>query len=97
LGAIDAVLPHIILTDIAMPLEDGYELLRRLRLRPAEDGGSIPVVALSAYSGNDERQRSAAAGFAAHLTKPIDASDLITAIVSAVAGRSPRASPPWAA
>ncbi len=70
--------PHLIVSDIAMPEEDGYSLLRQMQLR----GVNIPAIALTAYAGAEERARSLQAGFQLHLSKPIKPGELVEAIAS---------------
>jgi signal transduction histidine kinase len=65
--------PQIAIVDIGLPLMDGFEVARRVR---AVLGGSISLVALTGYGQAEDRQRTAAAGFDAHLTKPIDLAEL---------------------
>ena len=69
--------PDVIVADINMPVEDGFDLIRRLRdgSRPA-----IPMIALTACVGRDDRSRILAAGYDAYLTKPIDGSELVAAV-----------------
>ena len=78
--------PDVIVSDIAMPGRDGYDLLRHVREHVAE---RVPVLALSAYARTEDRARSAQAGFAAHLAKPLDIDELLVAIAD-VTGRSLR-------
>lgn len=78
--------PHVIISDIAMPEQDGYQLLRRIRSLSPSQGGSIPAIALTAYASDQDRARSVAAGFQIHVTKPVEAMDLVAA-VAAAAGR----------
>jgi signal transduction histidine kinase/CheY-like chemotaxis protein len=77
--------PDVLVSDIEMPGEDGYSLIRRLRALAAEDGGTIPAVALTAYGRMQDRTRSLAAGFSMHVPKPVDPGEL-TAIIATVAG-----------
>jgi signal transduction histidine kinase/DNA-binding response OmpR family regulator len=79
--------PDLILSDIAMPGEDGYVLIGRLRRRPAGEGGDLPAVALTAYARDEDRARALAAGFDAHLAKPIDPPALVACIAQLVAAR----------
>jgi signal transduction histidine kinase/CheY-like chemotaxis protein len=72
--------PDVLISDIGMPVEDGYALLHRLRSLPPEQGGAIPAVALTAYADGQDRQRALEAGFQAHLPKPVESSLLIQAI-----------------
>ncbi len=72
--------PQILLSDIGMPGEDGYSLLRRIRQLPAALGGGVPAVALTAYARPDDIARSEAAGFQAHLAKPVSFEALVEAL-----------------
>ena len=69
--------PDVIVADIAMPVEDGFDLIRRVRdgSRPA-----IPMIALTACVGPDDQSRILAAGYDAYLAKPIDGSELVAAV-----------------
>ena len=78
-----ASLPHVILSDIGMAKDDGFELIRRLRALAPEDGGRIPAVAVTGYAGPDDRQRALAAGFHSHLPKPINPAAVAAAVASA--------------
>jgi signal transduction histidine kinase len=86
LERLDARVPHAVLSDIEMPGENGYTLVRRLRQRPREAGGALPVVALTAYSGLSERIRALEAGFDMHVPKPVDPVEL-TAVVARLVRR----------
>jgi PAS domain S-box-containing protein len=72
----------IVLSDIGLPEKDGYEFMRLLRTRESEFGGPIPAIAVTAYARPDDRQRSLLAGYQMHLTKPIEARELVAAIAS---------------
>jgi CheY-like chemotaxis protein len=78
--------PEVLISDIEMPGEDGYSLVKKLRALPVAEGGSIPAVALTAYGRTQDRMRSLAAGYNMHVPKPVDPGEL-TAIVASVAGR----------
>jgi chemotaxis methyl-accepting protein methylase/signal transduction histidine kinase/chemotaxis response regulator CheB len=73
--------PQLLLCDIAMPGEDGYAFIRRLRARGVDGSGSIPALALTALATDDDHQRSLAAGFQMHLTKPVDIERLSQAVI----------------
>ena len=79
--------PDLLISDIGMPVEDGYELIKQVRNFDAEHHGQIPAVALTAYVGAEDYRRALAAGFQTHLAKPIVPKDLIE-IVARVAGRA---------
>jgi CheY-like chemotaxis protein len=73
-------------SDIAMPEESGYVLMRRIRdLRP-EQGGTIPALAVTAYAGVDDVKLAMSAGFQAHRAKPIEADELARAVSELVRG-----------
>jgi PAS domain S-box-containing protein len=76
--------PDVVVSDIAMPGIDGYELIRRIRSRPGDAGGRVPAVALTAYARSEDRDRALAAGFDGYLSKPVEPAELIR-IVGAVA------------
>ena len=78
LGALDHEAFDLIVADIAMPIEDGFTLIKRLST-PARgnDLPRVPVIAVTAHAREEDRARALAAGFAAHVAKPIDASALI--------------------
>jgi CheY-like chemotaxis protein len=64
--------PHVLLSDLAMPGEDGYELIRQVRALPAGEGGDVRAAALTGLASDDDRRRAIAAGFQEHLRKPVD-------------------------
>jgi CheY-like chemotaxis protein len=70
----------VLLADIAMPGEDGYSLLRKLRALDQPGLATIPAAALTAYARDEDRQEALDAGFQMHLTKPIDAGSLVAAV-----------------
>lgn len=74
----------VLVSDIGMPGEDGYSLIRKVRMLPKEEGGEIPAVALTAYARAEDRMRSLSEGFQMHLSKPIDPDELVTVIASLV-------------
>jgi signal transduction histidine kinase/ActR/RegA family two-component response regulator len=76
----------VVVSDIGMPGEDGYSFVRRLRKLPANEGGSVPAVALTGYTRAQDQARALEAGFDLHLAKPVEADDLIAAVAT-VAGR----------
>jgi signal transduction histidine kinase len=79
--------PHVLVSDIEMPGEDGYSLIRKVRALGAAEGGETPAVALTAYGRTVDRKRSLDAGFSMHVPKPVDPGEL-TAIVAGVVGRA---------
>jgi len=79
--------PDALVSDIGLPDEDGYALIRRLRRREAKYGGFLPAVALTGYVRDEDRARVLAAGYQAHVPKPVEAA-VLTAAVAALT-RSP--------
>jgi PAS domain S-box-containing protein len=84
--------PNVLVSDIAMPEEDGYSLIRRLRGLPTEAGGRTPAVAVTAYARLSDRVRAVSAGFQFHLAKPVEPAELAS-VVAKLAGRNGDASP----
>jgi CheY-like chemotaxis protein len=82
LAEIARVKPDVIISDIAMANENGYELIRKIRSFSPEAGGHIPAIALTAYAGQANRRRALLAGFQTHLGKPVDPDDLLAVILS---------------
>jgi CheY-like chemotaxis protein len=72
--------------DIAMPGEDGYSLIRKIRACPPDHGGLTPAIALTAYAGDANRNRALEAGFQKHMTKPADPNELAGTIVRLARG-----------
>lgn len=79
-----ADLPNIIVSDLAMPEEDGFSLLTRIRRLPAEKGGKIPALALSAFATNDNKQKAFSAGFQKYHTKPFEPDGIIQDILDLI-------------
>jgi CheY-like chemotaxis protein len=78
--------PDVVVSDIGMPEQDGYELIRRIRSLPAEHGGHTPAAALTAFTSSEDRLRAVAAGYQMHIPKPFEPTALAAAIAS-LAGR----------
>jgi signal transduction histidine kinase/CheY-like chemotaxis protein len=72
--------PHVIVSDIGMPREDGYALIQQLRSLPAAAGGRIPAVALTGYANAEDRARLLAAGYQVHVPKPMDPAAVVAAV-----------------
>jgi CheY-like chemotaxis protein len=86
LEALDHCRPDVMLSDIEMPGEDGYSLIRKVRARSPERGGRVPAAALTAYARTEDRVRSLRAGFHRHVPKPVQPDELAE-IVASLAGR----------
>ena len=74
--------PDVLVSDIGLPDEDGYALIRQIRQHEAEHGGFLPAVALTGYARAADRARILAAGFQAHIPKPVEPVDLTAAIAT---------------
>lgn len=72
--------PSLLLSDLGMPDEDGYDLIRRVRARSVEEGGQLPAIALTGYAGKEEGEKTLKEGYQAHLSKPVDWAELIRTI-----------------
>jgi hypothetical protein len=79
--------PDILISDIGMPQEDGYSLIRQVRKLEPHQGGRIPAAALSAFARPEDRTRALRAGYQMHLSKPVEPTEL-TAVVASLAMRS---------
>jgi PAS domain S-box-containing protein len=85
--ALEAVMadpPAVIISDIGMPVDDGYEFIRRLRKLPAERGGKVPAIALTAYARVEDRLKALRAGFQMHVPKPVELTELVAVVASLV-------------
>jgi PAS domain S-box-containing protein len=70
----------VIVSDLGMPLEDGYTLIRKIRALSTEEGGKVPAVAVSGYARDEDRDQALAAGFQTHISKPVDPLELASII-----------------
>jgi len=84
LEILDRWRPDLIVSDIAMPEEDGYVFIERVRRLPAARGGDIPAIALTAYARIEDRVRILTAGFQTHVPKPVDPTELVAVVASVV-------------
>jgi len=74
--------PDVLVCDIAMPDQDGYELIAQVRSRGPERGRDLPAIALTAYARDEDRMRALEAGFQTHVSKPVDPAELITVLAN---------------
>jgi len=86
LAALSARPPDVLLSDLGMPDEDGYALIRKVRSLDPARGGSVPAAALTAYTRSEDRREALLAGFQVYLPKPVEPAEL-TAAVARLAGR----------
>jgi two-component system, chemotaxis family, CheB/CheR fusion protein len=84
MAAIRRERPDIILSDLRMPGHDGYDLIRKIRTLPAELGGAIPAIALTALDDRAEQRRAIRAGFYLLVPKPVSTSGLVRAVAAVV-------------
>jgi CheY-like chemotaxis protein len=88
LAELERFRPEVLISDIGMPGEDGYELIRRVRELPAGRGGDVPAVALTAYARAEDRLRVLRSGYQMHIPKPVELAELVAVVASLV--RRPR-------
>jgi hypothetical protein len=84
LAAIAEERPDLLISDIGMPGEDGYELIKKIRALPAGRGRKIPAIALTAYARTEDRLRALRAGYQSHIAKPVELAELAAVIASLV-------------
>jgi CheY-like chemotaxis protein len=77
--------PDVLLSDIGMPDEDGYSLIKKVRALPPERGGHTPAAAFTAYAREEDRQRALAAGYQMHIVKPISSDELVSTLAQLAA------------
>ena len=77
-------LPDVLISDIGMPDQDGYELIRKLRERPVDEGGATPAIAVTGYASRKDRERALAAGYHKHMAKPVEHAEMIAAIATLI-------------
>jgi CheY-like chemotaxis protein len=86
--------PDVIVSDIGMPDVDGFELMRSVRRRAAEEGGATPSIALTAFTREDDRNRALQAGYTDYLAKPVDAGALVARIARLAGERNQQLTAP---
>lgn len=74
--------PDLIISDLAMPGEDGLSLMRKIRARTPDRVASVPAIALTAYTRTEDRVQALNAGFQLHVPKPVDPSELVATVAS---------------
>ncbi|MEP6777020.1 MAG: ATP-binding protein [Chthoniobacterales bacterium] len=87
LEAMKTAQPHVLISDIGMPGEDGYAVIRKVRALDGNDGGNIPAIALTAFARSDDRRRAIMSGFQMHMAKPVEPAELV-AMVASLASRT---------
>jgi CheY-like chemotaxis protein len=89
LGKLKNFRPDVLVSDIGMPNEDGYDLLRQIRVLPREQGGATPAIALTGYARDEDRTATRNAGYQAVTPKPVNLDELLSTI-AVVAEQHPR-------
>jgi signal transduction histidine kinase/AmiR/NasT family two-component response regulator len=82
LAACDEWRPDVLISDIGMPGEDGYTLMKKLRARERALGGHIPAIALTAYGRQEDRRRCLSVGYEYHIPKPVEPAELLAVVAS---------------
>ncbi len=82
IGLVQELRPDVVVSDIGMPGEDGYDLIKQLRALAPDDGGKTPAVALTAYARLEDRTKALVAGFNMHVPKPVEPAELLGVLTS---------------
>jgi CheY-like chemotaxis protein len=90
LEVLDQWKPHVLVSDIGMPTEDGYEMIRKVRALKPEHGGAIPAVALTGYASEQDAARARAAGYQLHIPKPVSPDELMANVARLVRSETQR-------
>jgi len=81
--------PQLLISDLGMPEVDGFELLDWVRRLPRAQGSQVPAIALTAFARSEDRLRALESGFSAHISKPVEPSELIATVASVVGPAAP--------
>jgi signal transduction histidine kinase len=82
LAVLETYRPDVLISDIGMPDMDGYTFIKQVRALPAEQGGRVPAIALTAYTRKADQQQALASGFQRHLSKPLEVEPLVKAVLA---------------
>ena len=74
--------PDVLISDIGMPGEDGYELIRKVRALSPDEGGQVPAIALTAFARRQDRLKVLSSGYQTHVPKPVEPIELATVVAS---------------
>jgi PAS domain S-box-containing protein len=89
LANLDSFQPNVLVCDIGMPDMDGYFLIQQVRNLPPERGGGVPAIALTAYARGEDSQKALDSGYQMHVTKPLDADQLVRTVLALVSNSRP--------
>jgi CheY-like chemotaxis protein len=82
LDLVERWVPNVLISDIGMPGEDGYQLIRKIRARFSDKSNQIPAIALTAFARSQDRLKALSAGYQTHVAKPIEPLELVTVVAS---------------
>jgi CheY-like chemotaxis protein len=85
-----AEIPDVLVSDLGLPVEDGFALIRKVRALSAASGGKLPAIALTAFARTEDRVRALQSGFQAHVSKPVEPAELAAVIASLAAKPGPK-------
>jgi PAS domain S-box-containing protein len=80
--ALEESVPDVLISDIGMPGENGYDLIRRVRALSPAKGGNVPAAALTAYARAEDRRKVLTAGYEMHVPKPVDPAELVNVVAT---------------
>ena len=93
LDLLDQWKPNVLVSDIGMPVEDGYDLIRKVRALESEGDGTIPALAVTGYASAEDAARARVAAYQTHMAKPVAPSELVMAVARLAAEASVRVEP----
>jgi CheY-like chemotaxis protein len=92
LEMVQQVKPDVLVSDIAMPGEDGHSLIRKVRLLKESQGGLTPAIALTAHARTSDRIQALSAGYQIHMSKPVEPAELVDVVASLIHSHQPSSS-----
>ncbi|MBV9948847.1 MAG: response regulator [Myxococcales bacterium] len=84
--ALGVCVPDILISDVGLPDEDGYTLIRKIRALGPAAGGNVPAIALTAFARPEDQRRARDEGFQVHMAKPVEPDELVSLVASLVRG-----------
>ena len=89
--AVERICPDVLVSDLGLPKEDGFTLIKRVRALSPEKGGLVPAAALTGFARAEDGQRAIAAGFHIHVAKPVEPAELVNIVATLAGGARPKA------